>query len=182
MKFRLSEFNTTRYSRGADAARVDITEDDGDQHWLWMSPRDIEKNVMLFGPHLGFLQAAARYSMKPERLVKQWREKGDKRFLQPVKPARSEHGYWRHPDWPDEESDRVMTDWLNIIGYEIACGWMDGDKDAESILERCYGNGDIDILEWQPKQPEGEGWFIVSIHDHEDGPVCIWLRDKGSAA
>ncbi|EHL4600861.1 hypothetical protein MPC93_005083 [Salmonella enterica] len=29
---------------------------------------------------------------------------------------------------------------------------------------------------------EGEGWFVGSIHDTEDGAVCIWLRNKGGAA
>jgi len=24
--------------------------------------------------------------------------------------------------------------------------------------------------------PPGEGWFTGSIHDTEDGPVCVWLR------
>ncbi|EPV4612083.1 hypothetical protein ACV4SA_004811, partial [Escherichia coli] len=26
-----------------------------------------------------------------------------------------------------------------------------------------------------------EGWFIGSIHDTEDGPVCVWLRNKTEA-
>ncbi|EPM9900837.1 hypothetical protein ACTTRM_005085, partial [Escherichia coli] len=24
-------------------------------------------------------------------------------------------------------------------------------------------------------------WFIGSIHDTEDGPVCVWLRNKAEA-
>ncbi|MEH0046558.1 hypothetical protein, partial [Escherichia coli] len=35
-----------------------------------------------------------------------------------------------------------------------------------------------DISAWEPERPEGEGWFIGSIHDTEDGPVCIWLRNR----
>ncbi|HFO4767186.1 TPA: hypothetical protein ACHJ1G_005562, partial [Escherichia coli] len=27
----------------------------------------------------------------------------------------------------------------------------------------------------------GNGWFIGSIHDTEDGPVCVWLRNKAEA-
>ncbi|EHU9778498.1 hypothetical protein KZ562_005197, partial [Escherichia coli] len=34
-----------------------------------------------------------------------------------------------------------------------------------------------DISAWEPERPEGDGWFIGSIHDTEDGPVCIWLRN-----
>ncbi|EFC0197646.1 hypothetical protein, partial [Escherichia coli] len=38
-----------------------------------------------------------------------------------------------------------------------------------------------DISAWEPERPEGEGWFIGSIHDTEDGPVCVWLRNKAEA-
>ncbi|HFO5431081.1 TPA: hypothetical protein ACHKAL_003391, partial [Escherichia coli] len=38
-----------------------------------------------------------------------------------------------------------------------------------------------DIASWKPERPEGEGWFIGSIHDTEDGPVCVWLRNKTEA-
>lgn len=182
MNFRLAEFNQVRYGRGADAARVDITEDDGSEHWLWMSKQDIKKNVMLFGPHLGLLQAAASYMMTPAQLVESWRKGGDRRFLNAMEPVRSRDGYCRHPDWPAEESDIVMNDWLKLIGYEIALVWLDGDDDAEDVQTR-WENGDTDILAWNPKPPaECEGWFIVSIHDHEDGPVCVWARDKLAVA
>lgn len=38
-----------------------------------------------------------------------------------------------------------------------------------------------DIAAREPERPEGEGWFVGSIHDTEDGPVCIWLREKVAA-
>lgn len=41
-------------------------------------------------------------------------------------------------------------------------------------LDAC----DADISAWEPERPEGDGWFIGSIHDTEDGPVCVWLRNK----
>lgn len=177
MKFRLIEFNTIRYGRGADAARVEVLQDDGDRDLLWMSPQDIKRNVMLFGPHLGLLQAATRYSMTPAMLVKSWRAGGDKRFLNAMEPVRSRDGYCRHPDWPLEESDTTMNAWLKVIGYEIELVWLENDDDAEDVQTR-HANGDTDILAWEPKPPaECAGWFIVSIHDHEDGPVCVWARD-----
>jgi len=37
-----------------------------------------------------------------------------------------------------------------------------------------------DISAWQPESPTGDGWFVGSIHDTEDGAVCIWLR-QGAA-
>lgn len=179
MNFRLMEFNNVRLGRGADAARVDITEDDGEQHWLWMSKQDIKKNVMLFGPHLGLLEAATRYMMTPAHLVESWRAGGDKRFLNAMDPVRSRDGYWLHPDWPvlDEGEDQKERAWLKLIGFETSLVWMTNDEDAEDVLTR-WQNGDTDILAWEPKPPADDaGWFIVSIHDHEDGPVCVWARD-----
>ncbi len=38
-----------------------------------------------------------------------------------------------------------------------------------------------DISAWEPERPEGDGWFIGSIHDTEDGPVCVWMRNKVQA-
>lgn len=48
-KFRFVEFNPRRELRGAEAARVAVTYDDGTEDLLWMSKRDISKNMMTFG-------------------------------------------------------------------------------------------------------------------------------------
>jgi hypothetical protein len=49
MKFKFIEFNPRRAERGAEAARMEVTYDDGESEWLWMSKRDIAKNMMAFG-------------------------------------------------------------------------------------------------------------------------------------
>ena len=49
MKFEFVEFNPRRAMRGADAARVRAIYDDGTDDVLWMSKRDIAKNMMAFG-------------------------------------------------------------------------------------------------------------------------------------
>ena len=61
MEFRFIEFNYRRYARGADAARVAIIEDGKDVDWLWMSKRDIAKNMMAFGRHPELAKAHAAY-------------------------------------------------------------------------------------------------------------------------
>jgi hypothetical protein len=48
MEFKFIEFNPRRAMRGADAARVEVIEG-GEGEWLWMSKRDIAKNMMTFG-------------------------------------------------------------------------------------------------------------------------------------
>jgi hypothetical protein len=49
MKFKFVEFNQRRAARGAEGARVLVTNDDGTDDLLWMSKRDIAKNMMAFG-------------------------------------------------------------------------------------------------------------------------------------
>lgn len=49
MKFQFMEFNPRRAARGAEAARVLVTYEDGSDDLLWMSKRDIAKNMMAFG-------------------------------------------------------------------------------------------------------------------------------------
>lgn len=60
MEFKFIEFNDRRYARGADAARVAVI-DDGEEDWLWMSKRDISKNMMAFGRHPELVKAHEAY-------------------------------------------------------------------------------------------------------------------------
>ncbi|MDA5499862.1 hypothetical protein, partial [Yersinia aleksiciae] len=53
--------------------------------------------------------------------------------------------------------------------------WMECEENAEE-LQAAYDTGDCNLNIWQPKPPAGDGWFMGSIHDTEDGPVCYWLR------
>ncbi len=40
------------------------------------------------------------------------------------------------------------------------------------------GDRDYDCTPWQPSKPAGDGWFTFPIHDTEDGPICVLLRQK----
>lgn len=60
-EFRFIEFNHCRYSRGADAARVAVIQN-GEENWLWMSKRDIAKNMMVFGKHPELVKAHQSYA------------------------------------------------------------------------------------------------------------------------
>lgn len=63
IEFKFIEFNDRRWVRGADAARVSVIED-GEEHWLWMSKRDIAMNIKEFGPHFELVKAQLAYSGK----------------------------------------------------------------------------------------------------------------------
>lgn len=59
--FRFEGFNSRRAARGAEAARV-VVIDDGLENWVWMSKRDIAKNMMTFGKHPELVRAYESYT------------------------------------------------------------------------------------------------------------------------
>ena len=90
---------------------------------------------------------------------------------------RDQYGYWTHPSYeefcagresiPSEE----FNAWLGENGLE----WRAEYRDEDDIDPSVDG---YDISVWQPSGLKGDGWFVGSIHDTEDGSVCIWLRKK----
>ncbi|EFQ6726001.1 hypothetical protein HZ480_004896, partial [Salmonella enterica] len=67
-------------------------------------------------------------------------------------------------------SPNEFNAWLEANGLE----WKVSYRDDEEIDPDVDG---YDISTWQPDPPAGNGWFVGSIHDTEDGAVCIWLRN-----
>lgn len=176
-QFRFEEFNPRRHMRGAEAARVTWINDQGEEDTLWMSPADIRSNVLLHGPHYGLLVAASHYHMKADQLVALHRSKGkNKTFLQPMEPARDHLGFWTHPDYPATEyGDASLEFWVDILGHEHSFIMLFEDDAAKKVSERYFDVGG-GVADWQPTKPDGDGWFIASIYDTEEGPACIWLR------
>ncbi len=92
---------------------------------------------------------------------------------------RDQNGYWTHPLYDDFYAGREVVSpdefntWLEVNGLE----WKVSYRDDEEINPDVDG---YDISTWQPEAPEGEGWFVGSIHDTEDGAVCIWLRQEAA--
>lgn len=64
LDFKFIEFNPRRAMRGADAARVEVT-DAGEPQWLWMNKRDLSENIKLFGEHPELLKAKLAYAAFP---------------------------------------------------------------------------------------------------------------------
>lgn len=98
--------------------------------------------------------------------------------IKPMEPQRDRDGYWTHPDVPDIETTEQFNVWQAEQGFQCSVVMLDGDDGvgSEDAQKRYFEDGDTDILVWQPSRPEGEGWFIASIHDTEDGPACLWIR------
>ncbi len=88
---------------------------------------------------------------------------------------RDEYGCWTHPEY------EKFCDGREYISTEEFNTWMKANNLQWTIcsMDEDYLNpvaDDPDISAWEPERPEGEGWFIGSIHDTEDGPVCVWFK------
>jgi len=98
-----------------------------------------------------------------------------KNLISALPVERDQYGYWTHPIYNEfcdgRESIPVeeFNQWLADQGLK----WSVQYRDEEDIDLSVDG---YDISTWQPAAPEGDGWFVASIHDTEDGAVCIWLR------
>ncbi|MFW5388343.1 hypothetical protein [Yersinia sp. 2542 StPb PI] len=94
---------------------------------------------------------------------------------------RDSHGFWTHPDYfvPANGNEFGVEGefdaWKSLNRVVGTLDWMECEENAEE-LQAAYEAGDCDLSMWQPKPPAGDGWFMASIHDTEDGPVCYWLR------
>jgi hypothetical protein len=90
-------------------------------------------------------------------------------------------GFWTHPDFFEPANgnefgvEGEFDAWKALNRVTGAISWMECEENAEE-LQAAYDAGDCDLSMWQPTPPAGEGWFLASIHEAEDGPVCYWLR------
>jgi len=97
---------------------------------------------------------------------------------------RDQEGFWTHPGYFEPAgggeygAPGEFEDWLELYGLECASLAMSEDDGIpdQDVVDWDYGHWDAS--NWNPTAPAGEGWFIGSIHDTEDGPFCVWLRAK----
>ncbi|MFS3509290.1 hypothetical protein [Citrobacter braakii] len=88
---------------------------------------------------------------------------------------RNQYGYWTHPEYDkfcdgrERISNTEFKAWMDKQGLQ----WTIDYRDEDEVDPAVDG---YDISQWEPEKPAGEGWFVGSIHDTEDGAVCIWLR------
>ncbi|WP_263147765.1 DUF550 domain-containing protein [Pseudomonas sp. RIT-PI-AD] len=105
--------------------------------------------------------------------------------LQPAPVERDEKGWWTHPEYEEWLGDRERITsaefdaWYATRAITIAIRWMDGDVTDDQF--KSYFEQDCDCSSWQPTPPCGAGWFLLSIHDTEDGPVSLWARPAPGA-
>ncbi len=91
---------------------------------------------------------------------------------------RDQFGFWTHPNYPDLAdncSSSEAQETLRRLGLELQTVFMESDA------PRLYDSARSDqrYSEWIPTRPEGAGWFVLSIHDTDNGPVCQYVRPLG---
>lgn len=98
--------------------------------------------------------------------------------IQPMEVQRDNDGWWTHPDMPEVETSEQFNAWQEQQGFQLCIVMLDGDngEGSEEVYKTYFDGAVADCSAWQPSKPDGDGWFIVSIHDTEDGPACIWIR------
>ena len=106
-------------------------------------------------------------------------ERLDRVPLSPAPVARDEDGWWTHPEFLAEYDDEITTEeyqaWCARKRIETSLTFMNDDA-SEEINERYGNDGACSCADWTITPRAGAGWFMVSIHDTEDGPVCVWAR------
>lgn len=91
---------------------------------------------------------------------------------------RDRYGYWTHPEYEKfcDGREAIATAEFNAWMSKSDLEWCVEYRDEETIVPESDG---YDISMWHPAPPiPDDGWFVGSIHDSEDGAVCIWLRRK----
>ncbi|WP_193378736.1 hypothetical protein [Pseudomonas aeruginosa] len=91
---------------------------------------------------------------------------------------RDQFGFWTHPNYPDLAdncSSSEAQETLRRLGLELQNVFMESDA------PRLYDSARSDqrYSEWIPTRPKGAGWFVLSIHDTDNGPVCQYVRPLG---
>ncbi len=91
---------------------------------------------------------------------------------------RDQFGFWTHPNYPDLAdncSSNEAQETLRRLGLELQTVFM--ESDAPRLYDSAHS--DQRYSEWIPTRPEGAGWFVLSIHDTDNGPVCQYVRPLG---
>lgn len=89
-------------------------------------------------------------------------------------------GFWSHSlymaEIDGEPTSQQCDDWFRTQRLECAVISMEADLSCEDYDRIQADNDDYGCVGWEPSHPKSPGWFVLSIHDTEDGPVCIYGR------
>jgi hypothetical protein len=103
-------------------------------------------------------------------------------MLNLVEIKRDNYGQWTHPTFQEFIGDReglTLNEFNSFMNeHNLESCILHLETDNLVLADKYFAHGELDISDWNPNKPSGEGWFILSIHDTDDGPVCIFVREK----
>lgn len=98
-------------------------------------------------------------------------------LIQPVAVERDADGYWTHPGLPNFGEDySASREWMGAQGLDYSRRFLEDESEDHPAYVAYYERECAGAVGWNPEQPAGDGWFTLSIHDTEDGPVWVWVR------
>lgn len=63
-----------------------------------------------------------------------------------------------------------------VNGNEVVVVQLIHDKPNHAIAAEWVG-GDNNVSAWTPTVPDGDGWFLAAVFEHDDeGPFAVWAR------
>ncbi|HHU6330337.1 TPA: hypothetical protein ACUIWV_004869 [Klebsiella pneumoniae] len=89
---------------------------------------------------------------------------------------RDEQGYWTHPALVRSgcETSAELSYWLRT--HKLQCFVITMRDEAPEAFAAGFTDEAPDARGWIPEPPDDDGWFLGSVHDTGDGPVCYWFR------
>ncbi|MDU0036537.1 hypothetical protein RUW64_20255 [Klebsiella pneumoniae] len=89
---------------------------------------------------------------------------------------RDEHGYWTHPALVRSgcETSAELSYWLRT--HKLQCFVITMRDEAPEAFAAGFTDEAPNARGWIPEPPDDDGWFLGSVHDTGDGPVCYWFR------
>lgn len=102
-------------------------------------------------------------------------------MIVPVKADRDRLGYWSHPAYARSgcKTAADFSCWLRAHGLQ--CFVMTMRDEAPEVFAAGFTDEAPDARGWIPEPPDDDGWFLGSVHDTDDGPVCYWFRNTTKA-
>lgn len=102
------------------------------------------------------------------------------KLLMPLQELPLDQNGWRcHPDLPqfEEGQEQEFGEYLRQQGLRYKLQFLEDDCSPEAIelAKKYFEHESGDFSGWKPRPPQGDGWFLISVHDNEDGPVAMWV-------
>jgi hypothetical protein len=101
-------------------------------------------------------------------------------LIKPATVERDADGYWSHPGMPDgdddSESANAFKAWMAEQRLTHQISNLESEDETHPAYHAYYEEECCGVVGWNPEPLTGNGWFTLSIHDTEDGPMWVWVR------